>query len=160
MMKKICQSYVNAEARNALYAEGYRYIVEGDYKVADSTDPWSGMPNTTNNIYAFTDKAEAEAFAVKQIWVFNPKVHADVEALPEHTETYAESVERYDREKAERKAKKEAKEVEKAAALNLTLDEYKAEKNRQARIKRLRREMVKLEEELAHIKNTLAKLGG
>jgi hypothetical protein len=67
MMTKINKSFVNAEEKNDLYKAGYRYIVKGDYRILDSIDPWSEMPNTTNNIYAFTDKVEAEAFVVTQI---------------------------------------------------------------------------------------------
>lgn len=90
MVRKINKWYINAEEKNELYKRGFRYIVKGDYKILDSIDPWSGMPNTTNNIYAFTDKAEAEAFAVTQIWVFSPDVHSSVEELPEHTKTWTE----------------------------------------------------------------------
>lgn len=106
MMTKINKSFVNAEEKNNLYKAGYRYIVEGDYRTLDSTNPWSGMPNTTNNIYAFTDKAEAEAFAVTQIWVFNPDVHARVEELPEHTKTRTEILEEETKKEAELARKK------------------------------------------------------
>ena len=160
MMTKINKSFVNAEEKNDLYKAGYRYIVEGDYRTLDSTDPWSGMPNTTNNIYAFTDKAEAEAFAVTQIWVFNPDVHARVEELPEHTKTWAETLEEEAKKKAERKAKREANEAKKAAEAGMTVEEYKAERKRVALAKRVANEIAELEAELARKKALLKKLEG
>lgn len=160
MMTKINKSFVIAEEKNDLYKAGYRYIVEGDYRTLDSTDPWSGMPNTTNNIYAFTDKAEAEAFAVTQIWVFNPDVHARVEELPEHTKTWAETLEEEAKKKAERKAKREANEAKKAAEAGMTVEEYKAERKRVALAKRVANEIAELEAELARKKALLKKLEG
>lgn len=160
MTTKINKSFVNAEEKNDLYKAGYRYIVEGDYRTLNSTDPWSGMPNTTNNIYAFTDKAEAEAFAVTQIWVFNPDVHARVEELPEHTKTWAETLEEEAKKKAERKAKKEANEAKKAAEAGMTVEEYKAERKRIALAKRVAKEIAELEAELARKKALLKELEG
>jgi hypothetical protein len=158
MMTKINKSFVNAEEKNDLYKAGYRYIVEGDYRTLDSTDPWSGMPNTTNNIYAFTDKAEAEAFAVTQIWVFNPDVHARVEELPEHTKTWTETREEEAKKATERKAKREANEAKKAAEAGMTVEEYKAEKKRVALAKKVAKEIAELEAELARKKALLKKL--
>lgn len=160
MKTKIDKDYLTAEEKNELYKAGYRYIVNGDYEILGSTDPWSGMPNTTNNVYAFTDKAEAEAFAVTQVWVFNPDVHARVEELPEHTKTWAEVPEEEAKKKAERKAKKEANEARKAAAAGMTVEEYKAERKRVARIKTVTNEIAALEAELAQKKALLKKLEG
>lgn len=162
MKKMIKKSYIGPDMKNELYAEGYRYLVDGDYKTLDTIDPWSGMPNTTNNIYAFSDRAEAEAFAVTQTWVFNHDVHAEVEELPEHTETWREFQDRYVREqaeakaqreakKAEAKAKREAKEAKKAADAGMTLDEYK-------KAKALEKQIARLEVELAEKKEELEKL--
>jgi hypothetical protein len=53
MMMKIEKSWPSPEMKNDLYAEGYRFIVRGDDHIVDGTDPWSGMPNTSNNLYAF-----------------------------------------------------------------------------------------------------------
>ena len=160
MTTKINKSFVNAEEKNNLYKAGYRYIVEGDYKILDSTDPWSGMPSTTNNIYAFTDKAEAEAFAVTQIWVFNPEVHAKVKELPEHTRTFEEAMEEEAKKRAERKAKREANEAKKAAEAGLTVKEYRAERKRVALAKKVAKEIAELEAELARKKALLKKLEG
>ncbi len=87
MMIKINKDFMTPEEKNNMYENGYRYMVEGDYRIVGGFDTWTGMPNVTNNIYVFTDKDEAEAFAKKQIWVFNHEVHAKVEAIPAHTKT-------------------------------------------------------------------------
>lgn len=155
-MKKINKTCVSAEEKNALYKAGYRYIAEGDYRITKGTDPWSGMPNTTNNIYAFTDKAEAEAFAVTQIWVFNPNIHATVEELPEHTETWDEFREKEAKKKAERKAREAAK----AAEAGMTVEEYRAEKKRLANIKKIKKEIETLKAVLAKAEADLKKLEG
>lgn len=160
MMTKINNSFVNAKEKNDLYKAGYRYIVEGDYKILDSIDAWSGMPNTTNNIYAFTDKAEAEAFAVTQTWVFNSEVHARVEELPEHTKTWDEIREEKDKARAERKAKREANEAKKAADAGMTVEEYKAERKRINLVKRVTKEIAKLEAELVRKKALLKEIEG
>ena len=158
MMTKINASYINAGVKNDLYKEGYRYIVEGDYRTLETTDPWSGMPNTTNNIYAFSDKTEAEAFAVKQIWVFNPDVHADVKELPEHTRTWDEINAEDAKRKADLKAKKAEAEARKAAEAGLTVEEHRAKKNKERYIKTLARELAEAEAEVERLKEKLAEL--
>ena len=158
MKLKIEKEHIYPEDKNELYKEGYRFIVKGDYRVLSTIDPWSGMPNTTNNIYAFIDKDEAEAFAETQTWVFNTNVHSTVEELPEHTETYEERRAREDKEKAERKAKREAKEAQKAAEANMTVEEYRKDKARKAQITRVKNEIKRLEDQLANFKETLAEL--
>lgn len=160
MILKIEKDFLRAEEKNELYKAGYRYIVEGDYKVLDSIDPWSGMPNTTNNIYAFTDKAEAEAYAVTQIRVFYRDGHAYVEELPEHTQTWDEYREEEARKKAEQKAKKEANEARKAAEAGMTVEEYKAERKRIALVKKVTKEIAELEAELTRKKAFLEELEG
>lgn len=158
MKKKIEDTYATAELLNELYNLGYRYITEGDYATLDTFDPWSGMPNTTNNIYAFDNKEEAEAFAEKQIWVFNDKVHAKVKEIPPHTKTWGEIAKEEAKAKAERKAKAEARKIEKAKAMGLTLEEYKAEEKRKREIKIIKKEITALEKELAEKKTYLKKL--
>ena len=158
MKTKINKSFLQAEDKNNLYEAGYRYIVQGDYKILDSIDPWSGMPNVTNNIYAFTDKAEAETFAITQIWVFNRDVHATVEELPEHTKTWAEICEEEAKKKAERKAKKEANEAKKAAEAGMTIEEYKAERKRLSNIRKIKNKIIETEAELNRLTKRLKEL--
>ena len=158
MMTKIYKSHINAESKNDLYKAGYRYIVECDYRTLETTDPWSGMPNTTNNICAFTDKAEAEAFAITQTWVFNPNVHADVEELPEHTKTWDEVKAEDAKRKADLKAKKVEAEAKKAAKAGLTVEEYRAKKNKERYIKTLARELAEAEAEVERLREKLAEL--
>jgi len=155
MMTKIYDNYANAEMLNELYNLGFRYITDGDYKIAEGTDPWSGMPNTTHNLYAFDNKEEAEAFAVKQIWVFNPNVHAKVKEIPAHTETWEEREAREERKAAEKKAKREAKEARKAAEAGMTVEEYRKEKARKAKIKKIKGEIEGLENEIARLEKEL-----
>lgn len=158
MMMKINKRYITAEEKNDLYKTGYRYIVEGDFETLDTTDPWSGMPNTTNNIYAFSDKSEAEALALTQIWVFNPDIHSTVEELPEHTETHAEYLERTAKEKAERKAKAYERDAKKAAKEGITVKEFRTRRAKKAQIKSLQNEIERLEDELKEKKKDLKKL--
>lgn len=160
MKTKINKSFLQAEDKNNLYEAGYRYIVQGDYKILDSIDPWSGMPNVANNIYAFADKAEAEAFAVTQIWVFNPDVHARVEELPEHTKTWAETLEEEAKKKAERKAKREADEAKKAAEAGMTVEEYeyKTVCKRLSNIRKIKNKIIETEAELSRLTNRLKEL--
>ena len=160
MKLKINKMSIGPEEKNELYAQGYRYLVDGDYAISSGTDPWSGMPNTTNNVYAFSDKAEAEAFAVKQIWVFNSNVHASVEELPPHTDTFEEWKAKEDAKKAQQKARREANERRRASEAGMTVEEYRAEKRRQKAIKTLTEEITALETELARKKALLKKLEG
>jgi hypothetical protein len=36
------------------------------------------MPEVDSNTYFFDNRAEAEAFAMTQRWIFNPDIHANV----------------------------------------------------------------------------------
>ena len=158
MIEKIITTYLTAAERNTLYKKGYRFFCKGDYKTLETTDPWSGMPNTTHNIYVFTDKEEAETFAKTQKWVFNPNVTSEVYEIPEHTETPEEFKARQAKIKAERKAKKEAKEREIAEKAGMTLEEYRKEKAKKAQITRIKNEIERLEEELNYKKEHLKRL--
>lgn len=148
MRKIIKKSYLSAEEKNILYEEGFRYLVEGNYRCTSMIDPRSGMPDTTHDIFAFTDKTEAEAFAIKQKWIFNKEIHADVKQIPEHSKTATEIQEEKAKKVAEKKAKKEANEAAKATAAGMTIAEYRAERKRIALAKRLTREIAELEAEL------------
>lgn len=159
MMKKV-GTIVKAETKNNLYKEGYRFLVDGDYRTKETIDPWSGMPDTERTWYAFTEKKEAEAFAEKQIWVFNNNIHADVTEIPEHTETMEERLERREREKAEAKAKRKAREEKKAAEAGMTLEEYKEAKRKAKRLETLKAEIANLKKELEEKEALLKKLEG
>ena len=157
MMKKIEKSYLKPEEKNNLYEMGFRFIVQGDYKILKTTDPWSGMPDVGHNLYAFSKESDAKEFATKQKWPFNKEISATVEAIPEHTETLTEYAERQAKEKAERKAKKEANEAKKAAEAGMTIEEYKAEKKRISLIKSITKEIPELEKEIAKLEKELAR---
>ena len=158
-MKKLFTNILTVNEARTLITEGYKYSVDCDFITTNTTDPWSGMSNVDNNVAVFTDKAEAEAFAAKQVWPFNPNVHGKVEEL-RWGETWAEMEVREAREKAERKAKREAKEAEKAAAAGMTVAKYKAAKAKAAKRAKLEKEIAALEAELAAKRAELAKVEG
>ena len=138
----------DAKVLNAAYAEGYRFMCNGDYATCDTIDPWSGMPDVTENAYFFDSREEAEAFAAKQVWPFNPNVHAEVYKVPEHSKDWAE----LEAEEAAKKAKKEATEARKATEMGLTVEEYKRKKKNEALLRSLEKEIAAMETELARKK--------
>ena len=150
MEKIINGTSIAPEENNALFEEGFIFRVEGDWEITAGVDGWSGMPNTKGNIHYFTNADEAEAYAAKQTWVFNSNVHGKVEAVS-HMETRAE----YEAKMAKIKAEHEAKTIEKAKALNMTVEEYKAYKSVQAKKKRYAREIAELEAEIENLKEKI-----
>ena len=150
MEKVINGTSISPEENNALFEEGFLFRVKGDWEITAGIDGWSGMPNTKGNIHYFTNADEAEAYAAKQTWVFNSDVHGKVEAVS-HMETRAE----YEAKMAKIKAEHEAKTIEKAKALNMTVEEYKAYKSVQAKKKRYAREIAELEAEIENLKEKI-----
>ena len=150
MEKVINGTSISPEENNALFEEGFLFKVEGDWEITAGVDGWSGMPNTKGNIHYFTNADEAKAYAAKQTWVFNSDVHGKVEAVS-HMETRAE----YEAKMAKIKAEHEAKTIEKAKALNMTVEEYKAYKSVQAKKKRYAREIAELEAEIENLKEKI-----
>lgn len=149
-----------AKEFNEVYAEGYRFMCDGDYTTSKSIDPWSGMPEVEQNAYFFDTYEEAEAFAEKQKWVFNPDIHSTVYKVPEYTETWEEVKARQEAEKAAKKAKRAAAEKAKADAAGMTVEEYKKAKAKKATISRLEKEIAEMEKELARKKSVLEKMRG
>lgn len=150
MEKIINGTSISPEENNTLLEEGFLFRVKGDWEITAGIDGWSGMPNTKGNIHYFTNADEAEAYAAKQTWVFNSDVHGTVEAVS-HMETRAE----YEAKMAKVKAEREAKIIEKAKALNMTLEEYKEYKSVQAKKKRYTREIAELEAEIENLKKKI-----
>ena len=150
MEKIINGTSISPEENNALLEEGFLFRVEGDWEITAGVDGWSGMPNTKGNIHYFTNADEAEAYAEKQVWVFNSNVHGTVEAVS-HMETRAE----YEARLIKAKAECEAKTAEKAKTLNMTVEEYKAYKSVQAKKKRYAREITELEAEIENLKEEI-----
>ena len=150
MEKVINGTSISPEENNALFEEGFLFRVEGDWEITAGVDGWSGMPNTKGNIHYFTNADEAKAYAAKQVWVFNSDVHGKVEAVS-HMETRAE----YEARLIKAKAEREAKTAEKAKALNMTVEEYKAYKSVQAKKKRYAREITELEAEIENLKEEI-----
>lgn len=150
MEKVINGTSISPEENNALFEEGFLFRVEGDWEITAGVDGWSGMPNTKGNIHYFTNADEAKAYAAKQTWVFNSDMHGKVEAVS-HMETRAE----YEAKMAKIKAEHEAKTIEKAKTLNMTVEEYKAYKSVQAKKKRYAREITELEAEIENLKEKI-----
>ena len=150
MEKIINGTSISPEENNALLEEGFLFRVKGDWEITAGVAGWSGMPNTKGNIHYFTNADEAEAYAAKQVWVFNSNVHGTVEAVS-HMETHAE----YEARLIKAKAEREAKTAEKAKALNMTVEEYKAYKSVQAKKKRYAREIAELEAEIENLKEEI-----
>ena len=150
MEKVINGTSISPEENNALLEEGFLFRVKGDWEITAGVDGWSGMPNTKGNIHYFTNADEAEAYAAKQTWVFNSNVHGTVEAV-NHMETRTE----YEAKLIKAKAEREAKTAEKAKALNMTVEEYKAYKSVQAKKKRYAREIAELEAEIENLKEEI-----
>lgn len=157
-MKIQISEYPSAEEFNELYANGYRYHVKGDSHFSHVLDPWSGMPSEDFNRYAFTDKEEAEAYAQSQVYCFNKDLHPDVNPIAEHTETNEEYWERVNKEKEERKAKREAKEAQKAKDAGMTVAEYRKAKAYAAHVRRVKKQINELENQLEALKSELRTL--
>jgi len=146
MIKGGSRFLLSAEENNEMMEQGYKYMVEGDWKTTESIDPWSGMPNTTSNLHFFTDYEEAKEYADAQTWVFCSDIHGEVEEL-KRKETRAECAERMAREAEERKARKIARDLakgitpEKRKALNSLKRHEGTVKALEAEIERLRAEL-------------------
>lgn len=153
---KVHSDFINPTVRNTMYRRGMRFACEGNFRQTEKRDR-DGFPYVECDYYFFDNEKEAREFANCQYHPIdgNP---AKVEEIPEHTETYEERNARYEREKAEEKAKREAKEAEKAEKMGMSLDEYKREKAKNAKIRRLEKEIAKLENDLDEKRATLAKL--
>lgn len=141
---------VNSELNNKLFEQGYLYSVEGDWTLADTIDPWSGMPDVNGRTHFFTDRAEAELYAMAQTWVFNPCIHGEVKEMA-YRETPAELHARLEAERVAQEAQKEVLEKEKAEKLGLTVEEYREKVKLVKKIKRYKKEIRELEEKVAEL---------
>ena len=154
-MKNI--GFVDAELNNKMYAEGYKFYCHGDFKVLNSIDPWSGMPNVDSNTYFFDTKEEANTFANANLYPFS-NTPAVVRELAEHLDTWEEKKVKKEKARIEAKAKKLAKETAKAEALGMSLEEYKEMVKKEKKIKALKKDIANLESELEELKAELKKI--
>ena len=155
MIKGGSRFLLSAEENNEMMEQGYKYMVEGDWETLNSTDPWSGMPNTTSNLHFFTDYDEAKEYADAQTWVFCHDIHGTVEEL-KREETRAEREEREAREAEERKARKIARDL----AKGITPEKRKAMNNlkrHEGTVKALEAEIERLKAELEVEKKIVAR---
>ncbi len=148
--------FLNAETLNALYAEGYRFYVQGDFKKVEEYDPRCGMTCliTDCTYHAFNKRDYAVDYAHTQI---NPETafFPNVTRIPAHSET----IEEYsDREAAENKAKRYAADEKKAREAGMTVAEYRKARAKKAAITRTKNEIAELEKELAKKRRYLRKL--
>lgn len=148
--------YYTADSLNEAYARGFRYRCKGNFRYTGRNDR-DGFPFYENDFFFFDNKEEAEEFASSYVEPFRNEP-VKVSEIPPHTKTFDERTAELEAEKAEKKAKREAKEAEKAAAKGLTLEEYKREKAIAAKVRRLEKEIAKLESDLDEKKAELAKL--
>jgi len=150
-------SFVDAELNNKMYAMGYKFYCHGDFKVLDSIDPWSGMPNVDSNTYFFDTEEEANAFAKANLYPFS-NTPAVVRKLEEHLDTWEERKAKEEKARAEAKAKRLAKETAKAEALGMSLEDYKVMMKKERKIKALKKNIANLESELEELKAELKKI--
>lgn len=153
-------NFLSAETKNEMYAKGYRFFCDGNYRESGGCDPWSGMPNTTSDVFFFETKPEAEQFAKQQHWIFNPKITATVYALPPHTETREEARIREEKERQAKAARRAAREAKEAKSKGVTVEELWQQKAIAACKTRYLREIRYLEQDIAdyqtHINNCRA----
>ena len=105
-----------------------------------------------NNKEEANEKAKKNGYVVIDNWT---KSLEEIEAEDARIEAYLKKEEEK-REKA--KAKRKAAEERKAAEAGMTVEEYKKEKARKAKITRLENEIAELEEELKNKKAELKRL--
>lgn len=148
--------YYAADSLNEAYARGFRYRCKGNFRRTRQNDR-DGFPLYENDFFFFDNKEEAENFAHSHIEPFRNEP-VEVSEIPPHTKTFDERTAEIEAEKAEKRAKRDAKEAKKAEKMGLSLDEYKREKAKNAKIRRLEKEIEKLEKDLDEKRATLAKL--
>lgn len=136
MMKKIKTNVLTAGTKNELFAKGFRFYCDGNFRVTDKIDPKTGHLIIEHNILVFDNMEEAKTYAKK---VYN---------IPKHTETDDEYEKRVEKEKEAKKEKKEAKIKKEAEKMNLTVEGYKKYVN-------VKRNLAKHEKALEYFKRML-----
>lgn len=92
-------------------------------------------------------------------WV-NENYVMTLEAYEATLETERKEREEAERKEAEKKAKKAEAEARKAAEAHMTVAEWKAEKNRKARLNRAKRDLEAARAEVARLEALVKRLGG
>lgn len=134
---------IEAEIKNQLYRDGYRYYMQFNYH---ETDRWDRDCYCVEcDTFLTDDKEEAEKKRIEEeknhpLYNWN----LEIEEIPEHTETWKEFYVRDAERRAENLEKKHAREARKAAELGLTIGQYKNLKT----IKKIEREIEELEKEI------------
>lgn len=153
---KVHSDFTSPAVRDTMYKKGFRFGCEGNYRETEKRDK-DGFPYVECDYFFFDNEEEAKNFANAQYYPISG-MPAKVEEIPEHTETWEERNARWEKEKAEEKAKRDAKEAKKALEKGMSLEEYKKEKAKNAKIRHLEKEIEKLEKDLDEKRATLAKL--
>lgn len=126
-----------------------------------ANDPSGRMPNMTKD-YTIEARNIEEAKALLK--GFHPEIKEinEVITMEEEnarrqmrSEAWQRSLERYDREREEKKNKQIARDTAKANELGMTYEEYKEHKKLEAKIRKVNREIAELEKQLAEKKNKL-----
>lgn len=99
-------------------------------------------------------KAQRPSYWVNENYVFT------LEEYETALETARKEREEAERKEAEKKAKKAEAEARKAAEAHMTVTEWKAEKNRKARLNRTKRDLEAARAEVARLEALVKRLGG
>ena len=99
-------------------------------------------------------KAQRPGYRVNENYVMT------LEAYEATLETERKAREEAEKKEAEKKAKKAETEARKAAEAHMTVAEWKAEKNRKARLNRAKRDLEAARAEVARLEALVKRLGG
>lgn len=141
-------SYVKEPMNNQLFEEGFLYSVKGDFTITNNLDK-DGLPIYESYVHFFKRKEEAEEYASKQKHPFYYDQTVRVEEVV-HKETLEEYRARVDKKKAEKQAKKIARDSKKAEQLGISLKQF-------SRIQYLRRKLPKIDIEIKSFETALHK---
>lgn len=151
MEKIINRLYATPEENNTLLEQGFKFKVEGDWELFRTI---YGEICHTGRVHYFTDETEATAYADAQRWVYNPERHGKVEIV-KREETREEREKRFVKEETAKAEAKARKEEEKARALGMSVEQYRIMKQKEAKKKRLAREIAKLTEEVKQMQKEI-----
>lgn len=140
--------YLTEEENNKAVEAGYQFAAKGDL-AGDLNGYYGGtpFPHITYNVYLFETLDEAVEYI---------RTHDNMERGIPFQLNHIKTREEYEREEAEKKAKKLAKEAKKAAAKNMTVEEYNEWRKKYQKAQRYEREAKKLRAEIERMMEEIA----
>lgn len=137
--------YLTEEENNKAVEAGYQFAAKGDL-AGDLNGYYGGapFPHITYNVYLFETLDEAVEYI---------RTHDNMERCIPFQLNHIKTHEEYEREEAEKKAKKLAKE---AAAKNMTIEEYNEWRKKYQKVQRYEREAKKLRAEIKRMMEEIA----